>query len=105
YLGLAERAAAGGMTAAQTAWLGKLGVETANLRIALDYCFAAPGEAPAGLRMTRLLLSYWLMTGQFTEGRRWHELAIPAAASSSDSAWALFGAGVLAVQQGEFETG
>ncbi|MGH3278991.1 MAG: LuxR C-terminal-related transcriptional regulator, partial [Trebonia sp.] len=82
-----------------------LAVETANLRVALDYCFSVPGEAPAGLRMTRLLLPYWLMTGQFTEGRRWHDLAMPAAADSSGTAWASFGAGVLAVQQGDFSTG
>jgi non-specific serine/threonine protein kinase len=105
YLGLAERAAAGIMTAGQPAWLAKLGVETANLRVALDYCFTVPGEAPAGLRFTRLLLPYWLMTGQFTEGRRWHELAMPAADGPSDAAWASFGAGVLAVQQGDFASG
>lgn len=104
YLGLAERAAIGGMAAGQTAWLAKLGVETANLRVALDYSFTASAQAPAGLRMTRLLLPYWLMTGQFTEGRRWHDLAIPVVDKSSDGAWALFGAGVLAVQQGEFAT-
>jgi predicted ATPase/DNA-binding CsgD family transcriptional regulator len=105
YLGLAERVAAGGMTAEQTAWLARLSRETDNLRVAFDYSFTTPGEAPAGLRMTRLLLTYWLMTGQFTEGRRWHDLAVRAAATPGDSAWALFGAGVLAVQQGEFESG
>jgi non-specific serine/threonine protein kinase len=105
YLSLAERAAAGYLTADQEAWLAKLGVETANLRVALDYSLTAPGEAHAGLRMIRLLLPYWLMTGQFTEGRRWHHLALPAAGKSGDSAWALFGAGVLAVQQGDFATG
>lgn len=105
YLGLAEQAAIGRMAAGQTAWLAKLGAETADLRVALDYSFTAPAQAPAGLRMTRLLLPYWLMTGQFTEGRRWHDLAIPVADGSSDGAWALFGAGVLAVQQGDFATG
>ena len=105
YLSLAERAAAGYLTADQEAWLAKLGVETANLRVALDYSLTAPGEAHAGLRMIRLLLPYWLMTGQFTEGRRWHHLALPAAGKSGDSAWALFGAGVRAVQQGDFATG
>lgn len=105
YLGLAERAGAGSLTAGQPAWLAKLGAETANLRVALGYCFAVPGEAPAGLRMTRLLLPYWLMTGQFTEGRRWHDLAMPAAREEGDAAWAAFGAGVLAVQQGDFGTG
>lgn len=104
YLGLAGRAAAGGMTAGQPAWLAKLAVETVNLRAALDYCFSVPGEAPAGLRMVRLLLPYWVMTGQFTEGRSWHDLALPAA-DSSHAAWASFGAGALAVKQGDLTTG
>lgn len=104
YLGLADRATAGVMTAGQPAWLAKLSVETDNLRVALDYSFGTPDEAPAGLRMTRLLLPYWLMTGQFTEGRRWHDLAAPFAGKSRDSAWTSFGAGVLAVQQGDFAT-
>jgi predicted ATPase/DNA-binding CsgD family transcriptional regulator len=131
YLNLAEQAAAGSMTAGQTAWLNRLAAETANLRVALDFSFTAPvspdapDEAPAGLRMTRALLPYWLMTGQFTEGRRWHDLALsvvpesesqngPRQAREAQSrgsawaefgAWAVFGAGVLAVQQGDFETG
>jgi non-specific serine/threonine protein kinase len=116
YLGLAELAAAGSMTAGQTGWLNRLGQETANLRVALGVSFAAqssgtqpgagePGEVPAGLRMTRALLPYWLMTGQFTEGRRWHDLAAAVAPGSAGNAWAVFGAGVLAVQQGDFATG
>ena len=105
YLGLAERARAGFMTAEQKAWLARLGVETANLRVALDYSLTAPGEARTGVRMIRLLLPYWLMTGQFTEGRHWHGLAAPAADESGDSAWSLFGAGVLAVRQGDVTAG
>ena len=105
YLGLAERAGAGYMTGDQGAWLAKVGLETANLRVALDYSLTAPGEAHTGVRMIRLLLPYWLMTGHFTEGRRWHDLARPAADQSGDSAWSLFGAGVLAVRQGDFATG
>jgi DNA-binding CsgD family transcriptional regulator len=98
------------MTAGQTAWLARLGAETANLRVALDFSFTAqaaeaPGGASAGLRMMRRLLPYWLMTGQFTEGRRWHDLAFTVAPQSRDDAWAVFGAGVLAVQQGDFATG
>ena len=105
YLGLAERAAAGSMSPAQTTWLTRLGEETANLRMALDYSFTEPGQAQAGLRMTRLLLPYWLMTGQFTEGRRWHELALAVDPGSWEDAWARLGGGVLAVQQGDFATG
>ena len=55
--------------------------------------------------MTRALLPYWLMTGQFTEGRRWHDLAVSVAPESRDHAWAVFGAGVLAVHQGDLARG
>jgi non-specific serine/threonine protein kinase len=116
YLDLAEQAAAGLMETRQPAWLRRLGAETANLRVALEFSFIAPGEARAGLRMARLLLSYWLMTGHFTEGRGWLEQAAavgdtgadgPAGddAAGDDGAWAVFGAGVLAVQQGDFAAG
>jgi non-specific serine/threonine protein kinase len=132
YLELAELAAAGSMSSGQTAWLNRLGTETANLRVALGFSFSAQassaevpaetsagaegsgaaldsstvaGEVPAGLRMTRALLLYWLMTGQFTEGRRWHDLAVAAAPEAPGGGWAVFGAAVLAVQQGDFATG
>ena len=105
FLELVERAAAGSMTAEQASWLRCLGVETASLRAALGFSFTEPGEAPAGLRMVRLLLPYWYMTGQFTEGRRWHELALAVSPGSSDHAWAVFGAGVLAVLQGDLAHG
>ncbi|HEY6496214.1 MAG TPA: LuxR C-terminal-related transcriptional regulator [Trebonia sp.] len=105
YLGLSERAEAASMTADQTGWLARLELETANLRAALDFSFTTDGEAGAGLRMTRLLRTYWLMTGQFTEGRRWHGLAETTDPGSADNSWAVFGAGVLAVQQGDFAAG
>ena len=105
FLELAEQAAAGSMTAKQADWLRCLGAQSASLRAALDFSFTEPGEAPAGLRMTRLLLPYWYMTGQFTEGRRWHELALAVNPRSSDHAWAVFGAGVLAVHQGDLARG
>ena len=119
YLRLAEQSAAGLTGAAQPDWLRRLAVETANLRVALDFSFTTPGQARSGLRMTRLLLPYWLMTGQFTEGRRWHELAVAAGLVTgdpadgdpatgdpdADAAWAVYGAGVLAVQQGDLAAG
>jgi predicted ATPase/DNA-binding CsgD family transcriptional regulator len=105
YLELAGRAAAGTMSAEQAGWLRRLAQETANLRVALDFSFTAPGEEAAGLRMTQLLLSYWLMTGQFTEGRRWHDRAATVSPGTPEQARAVFGAGVLAVQQGDFATG
>jgi non-specific serine/threonine protein kinase len=104
YLRVAEAAAAGSLTAGQTGWLIRLGAETDNLRVALAYSFgsSSPGT---GLRMTILLRPYWLMVGQFTEGRRWHDQALAVGRGSAENAWALFGAGVLAVQQGDLDTG
>jgi non-specific serine/threonine protein kinase len=111
YLALAEQAARGMTSAGQPAWLRRLAAETASLRVALDFSFTAPGELRPGLRMARLLLPYWLMTGQFSEGRRWQEQAAAAgplpeadAPGPDDWAWTVFGAGVLAVQQGDLHT-
>jgi predicted ATPase/DNA-binding CsgD family transcriptional regulator len=105
YLGLAGKAAAGSLGREQVDWLVRLGQETDNLRVALDYSFGAAEQQLAGLRMTVLLRTYWLMTGQYTEGRRWHDLAARAGAGSGDNAWAVYGAGLLAVQQGDLTAG
>jgi predicted ATPase/DNA-binding CsgD family transcriptional regulator len=104
YLRLSAEAAAGSLTEGQTGWLIRLGAETDNLRVALAYSFGA-GQAGTGLRMTTLLRPYWLMVGQFTEGRRWHDKALAVDQGSAANAWALFGAGVLAVQQGDLGIG
>jgi predicted ATPase/DNA-binding CsgD family transcriptional regulator len=123
FLGLAARSSAAALSADQVGWLTRLHNENANLRVALDYSFATPGEEQAGRRMTVLLRHYWLSLGLFTEGRRWHGQALaapdtppatgedtsePAAAdhSAADHAaaerpWLLYGSGVLAVQQGD----
>ena len=101
YLGLADQAAADCLTPAQAGWLARLGLETDNLRVALDYSFGTPGEETAGLRGTVALRTFWLMVGQFTEGRRWHKLAMETGVGSPQYPWAVFGAGVLAVQQSD----
>ena len=102
---LAAEAAAAGVGAEQTGWLARLGAEADNLRAALDFSFASEGEQREGLLLTTLLRPYWLMVGQFTEGRRWHELAVAVNPGSRENAWAVFGAGVLAVQQGDLSAG
>jgi non-specific serine/threonine protein kinase len=104
YLGLTEQAMAGSLGARQVEWLSRLRQETHNLRVALDYSYARPGQEETGLRMTVLLRQYWLMVGLFTEGRRWHDKARALAADSADAAWAVYGAAVLALQQGDQES-
>jgi non-specific serine/threonine protein kinase len=103
YLHLAEQAAAGGFGSGQVEWLVRLQQETHNLRVAMDYSYATPGEEDRGLRMTVLLRHYWLIRGLFAEGRRWHDLALSTGRDSPDGAWAVYGAGVLAVQQGDYD--
>jgi non-specific serine/threonine protein kinase len=103
YLGLAEQAAAGSLGPGQVGWLVRLRQETPNLRVALDYSYTSPGQEAAGLRMTVLLRHYWLSLGLFTEGRRWHDRALAVASGSPEAAWAVYGAGVLTLQQGDLE--
>jgi predicted ATPase/DNA-binding CsgD family transcriptional regulator len=105
YLGLARQAADGSLGSGQADWLVRLADETDNLRVALDFSFATPGEQAAGLAMTTALRTYWLMVGQFTEGRRWHDLAVAAEPETAANGWACYGAGVLAVQQGDAAAG
>jgi predicted ATPase/DNA-binding CsgD family transcriptional regulator len=105
YRDLAAAAAAAGVGVEQTGWLARLGTEAGNLRAALEFSFAAAGQQGEGLLLSVLLRPYWLMVGQFTEGRRWHDLAVAVNPGSRENAWAVFGAGVLAVQQGDLDAG
>jgi predicted ATPase/DNA-binding CsgD family transcriptional regulator len=98
--GLAEQAAAETLSPAQVTWLSRLQAETDNLRMALGWSLGTPAHEAAGLRMTTALRTYWLMTGMFTEGRRWHDQAVAVGAGTRDNAWAVYGAAILAVQQG-----
>jgi predicted ATPase/DNA-binding CsgD family transcriptional regulator len=101
FRGLAEQAAAATLSPAQVTWMSRLQEETDNLRMALGWSLRTPGHEAAGLRMTVLLRTYWLMTGAFTEGRRWHDQAVAVGPGTPDNAWAVYGAAILAVQQGD----
>jgi len=105
YLRLVRAAGGGGRTAAQPSWMSQLGTETGNLRVALGYSFGTPGQERAGLLMTTLLRPYWLMAGELSEGRWWHRLAAAIDPGSRENAEAMFGAGLLAVRQGDPEAG
>jgi predicted ATPase/DNA-binding CsgD family transcriptional regulator len=105
YLRLARQAHGGSLTAAQPSWLSALRAETGNLRVALGYSFHAPGQQRAGLLMTTLLRPYWLMAGECAEGRWWHHLAAATDPGSAENADAVYGAGLLAVRQGDLTAG
>lgn len=63
----------------QPDWCARLSREHANLRIALDFCLAEPGEQQVGLAMVTALWSYWITCGLVSEGHRWLTLALAVA--------------------------
>ena len=104
YLGLVTEAAAETLSPRQVYWMKRLREETDNLRDALNWSFATPGQEAAGLRMTVGLRTYWLMTGAFSDGRDFHEKARRACPGTADHAWAVYGAAILAIQQSDLPT-
>jgi non-specific serine/threonine protein kinase len=103
FLALAARAAARAAGREQVGWMAWARRERDNLRAALEYSFTTPGEELAGVRMTLDLRCYWLMLGSFADGLHWHELATAVLPGTRDNAWALYGAGFLAAQQGDLD--
>lgn len=55
----------------ETGWLTRLRAEHGNLREALEFCAAEPGEAAVGLVIGSSLRFYWLSAGLIHEGRHW----------------------------------
>jgi predicted ATPase/DNA-binding NarL/FixJ family response regulator len=51
-------------------------LEPANVRAALEYCFAEPGEARAGMELSSALIYVWLSRGLLREGRHWLERSL-----------------------------
>jgi predicted ATPase/DNA-binding NarL/FixJ family response regulator len=68
YAGLAARQEAFGP--GRAAWIAALDADHENLRAALEFCLAEPGEAAAGAQMACDLWRYWETHGHLTEGRR-----------------------------------
>ncbi|MFI0354074.1 ATP-binding protein [Actinomadura sp. 9N407] len=68
---LAGRAAAAWMTDDQLIWVRRMDAERDNLRAALEFCYAMPGQERAGLALASVLWKTWLCRSRFTEGRYW----------------------------------
>jgi predicted ATPase/class 3 adenylate cyclase len=109
FLELAERAEPELQGADQSDWLGRLELEHDNLRAALDWTASRAQDAEVRARFAAALHRFWSMHGHLTEGRAWLEGAIkddgPDAApreEMSPRAKALYGAGVLAFDQGDY---
>lgn len=89
----------------QVEWYLRLRAEHSNLRLALDYCNRTAQDALIGLRMAADLQHYWVMTGSFSEGRRWFGQLLEKAPASGERVGALTVTGKLAVLQGDSEEG
>jgi predicted ATPase/DNA-binding CsgD family transcriptional regulator len=104
FLALAEEAEPELMGPNQRAWLGRLETEHDNLRAALSWSLAN-GESDLGLPLSGALGQFWSLRAHYDEGRRWLEAALAQGdtPSASARAKALFQAGDIAREQGDYE--
>ncbi|WP_439331966.1 ATP-binding protein, partial [Nonomuraea deserti] len=69
YRDLVARACAKMFGPDQVEWFDRQRIEHANLRQALEYCFAVPGEIETGLGMAADLFHHWMTGDYLGEGR------------------------------------
>lgn len=102
YLGVA--------TWGEVEWFGPRQAETAertglahaNLRAALEFCLAEPGEEQIALLMAGTLWFYWVGCGHLGEGRHWLDRALALAPEPTEArARALWVTGYTATLQGD----
>ena len=87
----------------QATWLGRLELEHANLRAALDWSRES-GDVTTELQLATALSGFWLRRGHLDEGRAWLGAALGRDPSrrTVDRAAALGWAGFLALHQGDY---
>ncbi|MFD4144588.1 ATP-binding protein [Streptomyces sp. NPDC058572] len=102
YQHLAEQGSRDWYKPPQLDWLARLRDGHANLRAALEYCLATPGQARAALAMAGVLWPFWFAVCSVTEGRSWLDRALAVATEdSSERAKALWATGWFANLQGD----
>jgi predicted ATPase len=104
YLVLAEEKAAEYCGAEGPEWIERFAVEHDNFRGALEW-LTESGDAEWGMRLGAALFRFWEMREYFAEGRSLLGNLLKraeAAAPTKTRARALFSAGVLAEQQGDY---
>jgi len=106
YLRLVEQAEPQLWGAEQGAWLAQLDREHDNLRAVLAWSQTSDGDLQLGVQLVGALWPFWHLRGYMSEGRDWLAgllaLAHHSGAWSSMRAKALYGAGVLATDQGDY---
>ncbi|MER6399240.1 regulator [Kitasatospora sp. NPDC001603] len=105
YLGVA--------TWGEVEWFGPRQAETAertelahpNLRAALEFCLAEPGEEQLALLLASTLWFYWVGCGHLGEGRHWLDRALALDPEPTEArAKALWVTGYMATLQGDLLT-
>ena len=103
YLALAEQAEPELTGPAQVEWLARLEAEHDNLRAALGWAIEREPPTAIGIRLAGSLWRFWWMHGHYHEGRGWLEAFVEqGAGTEAERAKALFGAGSLATEQGDY---
>lgn len=89
----------------QAEWMAWLDMEYVNLRAALEFCLAEPGQGDIGLSMALRLSPHWVVSGSFGEGRRFLSRILRAHPNpSAGRAMALWTAARLALEQGDLDS-
>jgi predicted ATPase/DNA-binding CsgD family transcriptional regulator len=78
YFELASRFNAEWFGPRQVQWSRRMRTELPELRAALAFCLATPGEVPAALRLAGQLNFFWWACGATREGRLWLQRALAA---------------------------
>jgi predicted ATPase len=106
FLELGELAKPELRAAGASVWFDRLEAEHDNLRAVLDDALDH-GRAEFALRLGGAVWLFWLARGFWSEGRRWLESALAGGAEGEPCLHfdALWGAGLLAVWQGDIERG
>jgi len=104
FLALAEKAEPEHVGSLSVEWVNRLEEEHDNLRAALQWLVTH--DAEAGLRLAGDLWFLWNIHGHFAEGRGWLEKVLEKTgeADTSVRSKALYGAGQLARQQGDYQS-
>lgn len=103
YLELVREAQPHFFGAGQQLWFERIEAELPNLRAALAWSKAAPGDPALGLQMAGMLWRFWGVRGHISEGREWLEaLLVHRRILPPEAVWyALHTAGNLADDQGD----
>lgn len=105
YVVLAEDAAAEKEPSQVKSWMDRFETEHDNFRAALDWLTNGK-HAEWGIRLATALFRFWEMREYFTEGRQRLEavLQLPSTAAQETARMrALFAAGILAADQGDYD--